>query len=374
LEVSDRLRELAYQRGPEAKLPTVRQLCDSLGTSVATLDNALDELEQQRIIYRVQGSGIYVSPRVNYRHIAVAFEVGFYQNVVASPFWGMLWALLINRSQERAAIRNEEFSFHLVSSWDPNADGLPIDLVDMVESGRVDGIIGIGIVEPAADWLRAHGPYVGYAGPADHQILGDGDAGDLMGVRALAEQGCRRIGFWKPAEANRPHHEDPPDDVSRFGRALAEAGLSMDESLVRNNLKTLSRARASTRQTHQEQGYSVAMEVFGDPARLKPDGLVIGDDMMTSGALAAFQRLGVRVGVDVRIATQANMGSPTLFGYENVLTRMVYDPAECVDTMLALLERVMDDETDAPELTMLRPQVILPGNMPSPVTHALIET
>jgi DNA-binding LacI/PurR family transcriptional regulator len=368
VEVGDRLRELALQRGPEAKLPTVRQLCDTLGTSVATLDNALDELEQQHIIYRVQGSGIYVSPRVNYRHIAVALEVGFFQNEVASPFWGMLWGLFVTRAQERADTKHEEFSFHLVSSWDVDNPGLPPQLVEMLRSGQVAGAVGIGVLESAAATLRAHCPYVAYAGPADYQVHGDGAAGMRMGVAALAEQGCRRIGLWVPAEANRTYPEVPGDSLM-FHEALRAVGLPFIPDVCRDNAVILNRAGAVTRQSHQEQGYDAVMELFRDSGRAKPDGLLIGDDMMTSGALAAFQELGIRVGRDVHVATQANFGSPILFGYENVITRLVYDPAECVDKVLGTLERAMRGDENIPELTWMQPRVVPPGQMPTPVRY-----
>ena len=374
MEVSGKLRQLAYEKGPEAKLPTVRQLCDTFGTSVATLDNALEELEQQRIIYRIQGSGIYVSPRVHYRHIAIVLEVGFFQNVVASPYWGMLWGLFITRSQERSATRHEEFSFHLVSSWDINQPDLPAPLVEMVESGRTAGVIGIGITEPTAKWLRDHATYVSYAGPAGYEIFGDGNTGIRLGVEALAGQGCRNIGLWTPVETNRLHSPDLSEKDQEFQIALEKAGLPYNPEFSRDNAEIICRANTITRQNLQEQGYTAAMEIFGGSDRSRhPDGLIIGDDMMTSGALAAFQALGIRPGADVQIVSQANRDSPILFGYENVLTRLMYEPAECVERLFDILGQLMDGSANVPPITYLRPIVVPPGNMPSPVTHPFIE-
>ena len=53
----ERLIELAHELGPDAKLPTVLQLRDRLGISIATLNSVLNELEAQRVVRRKHGIG-----------------------------------------------------------------------------------------------------------------------------------------------------------------------------------------------------------------------------------------------------------------------------------------------------------------------------
>ena len=76
-----------------------------------------------------------------------------------------------------------------------------------------------------------------------------------------------------------------------------------------------------------------------------PNGIVSTDDMLTQGLLMALGRHGLRAGEDVRIATQANQGSPALLGWEDRITRLEFAPIEIVATMFAALEALMDGET-----------------------------
>ena len=56
-----RLVDLAHDLGPGARMPTMLQLRDSLGVSIATLDSALSELEAQNVVYRRHGVGTFVT-------------------------------------------------------------------------------------------------------------------------------------------------------------------------------------------------------------------------------------------------------------------------------------------------------------------------
>jgi DNA-binding transcriptional regulator YhcF (GntR family) len=106
-EAYTRLTELAHRLGPESKLPTVLELCDSFGVSKATLDGALRELEDRNIVYRRHGVGIFVSPRVR-PSVTVICPPDFALRPGIRDFWN----LLVQRAQERAAAKRELLSFH----------------------------------------------------------------------------------------------------------------------------------------------------------------------------------------------------------------------------------------------------------------------
>jgi DNA-binding GntR family transcriptional regulator len=61
----EHLSQLIGTLEPHAKLPTMRELCATLGVSPMTANRALSELEAGGVIYRRQGSGTFVAPRAN---------------------------------------------------------------------------------------------------------------------------------------------------------------------------------------------------------------------------------------------------------------------------------------------------------------------
>src|SRR5689334_21043596 len=78
--VYSQIRELAFKRGPEAKLPTLAELQNAYGASQATVSGALDELEAENVIFRKDRSGIFVSPRLHQKMVLVLLESSFFRH------------------------------------------------------------------------------------------------------------------------------------------------------------------------------------------------------------------------------------------------------------------------------------------------------
>lgn len=330
----EQLSALAHQLGPEAKLPTVLQLRDQFGVSVATLDDALGQLEAQNIVVRRHGVGIFVSAKLHQRAICLVQDADLLRGAGGSPFW----ELLVEQARRRADAGHEAFSLHLSAPYGemPLHENLMAD----VRAARVQGILSVGLPPAAAQWLQAQGvPHVAFAAYAPYTVALDGAALVKLGIAALASQGCRRIALWASAG------KGGDDQRTHFQQALAAHGLPYLPSLVPDAAPGLP----------QEQGYHTARRVFGDPPMLKPDGLLITDDMMTLGALVGLQKTGVRVGTDVQIASHANRGSPVLLGQGDVLTRIEVDPAHVVQAMFAMLETLMDGKTPAEPIVWIAP-------------------
>ena len=371
----ERLAEMARLRGPGARLPTVRELCMELETTPATLNLALARLEQEGVLRRRQGSGIFVAPDYGRRRVALVCDPAFFGGWAGvSPFWN----ILVERVRERARVGNEDLSFHFALPVNTPGPGalppqrsapeatLPLHegLAAAVRDGRVQGALGIGLSEAAADWLAEHGvPLVSFAG-AGRAVVGidhDGMIPLLVGV--LAGQGCRNIELWSPVASHRPVPASFPADYQHnreaFARALAAAGLPFDAARhrYRNNSHLAAREGAVPTVSHVEQGYDTAFTAFGPgtPPGARPDGIAVLDDMMALGALQALQQLGVRVGRDVRIATHANAGSPALLGWEDRLTCAEVDPGRLVEKMFALLEAMMEGQEPEERRVLLQP-------------------
>lgn len=352
------LTDLAHNLGPGEKLPTVLQLRDSLGVSVATLNSALSELEDQKVLHRRHGVGIFVSSQLHHRRIVLVCDPSFFRTGV-SPFWDML----IAQSRERAEAREEEFSLHFARPAGYGEAPLHEGLIGDIEAGRVNGILAVGLAPEAADWIIARRvPLVAFAGPGRYLVVLDGEEAVRLGVDCLARQGCRRIGFWSAVAPFRPTDSKPFERTSQgqaFLETLAKHGLEYDPRLVKTNRPSvMAQSGFVTTETHAEQGFRTAQAMFvrGDAAN-RPDGVFSADDMLTQGALTVLAKEGVRVGSDVQIATHANVGSRVLLGWEKEMTLIEVDPAKVVQAMFDLLETLMDGKEPGETIQVILPRL-----------------
>jgi DNA-binding LacI/PurR family transcriptional regulator len=92
----------------------------------------------------------------------------------------------------------------------------------------------------------------------------------------------------------------------------------------------------------QEQGFHAAKEIFSAPTDKRPDGLYISDDMMTHGALIAFEQMDIKVGRELPLVTHANRGSGILQGRTNLIL-LEHDPAVIVEALFDTIERLMNN-------------------------------
>jgi DNA-binding LacI/PurR family transcriptional regulator len=146
------------------------------------------------------------------------------------------------------------------------------------------------------------------------------------------------------------------EELEYFQAALRESGVQFFPELVYNRERLAAGVPASPPQTNQEQGLAAALEVLGPNAVTPvPDGVVILDDMMTSGALHGLSQLGLSVGEDVRVATHTNRGSHLLFGYESRLSLLEVDPAQIAAAMFGLLELLMRGEEPPENVVSIGP-------------------
>jgi DNA-binding LacI/PurR family transcriptional regulator len=104
------------------------------------------------------------------------------------------------------------------------------------------------------------------------------------------------------------------------------------------------------------QGIQMAQDVFCH-RKVRPDGIIVTNDLMAQGVLMTLPKLGVVLNKDVVIATHANRGSAVLHGYEDEIIRMEYDPAEIVEVLFEMLETQMEGESVAVEQVLIRPKL-----------------
>jgi DNA-binding LacI/PurR family transcriptional regulator len=334
-ELYKHLRTLALEMGPGAQLPTVRALCERLGTTRVTLREALSLLEAEHIIYTKDRQGIFVSPRIHQKAIHILFtSYGF--AAPASPFWSMLWMHMEQEAQIRTTFKNEACTFHLAKPTNDPLYSIPETIETLLQTERVDGVLSVGFHSVGKGAISAGTiPCVTFAGEGVCTVGFNPYDFARLATEALIHQQCQRIGWWA---FNIPFYAlEQMEDVQIFRQLLQDYKKPLYPELIRIPHLLPNQTMLSL----QEQGYLLAREVFEGPASARPDGVIIGNDMLTDGALVAFDELGIRVGCDLHVATHANVGSPILFGRTKHMTVVEHDPALVAQAMFSALDTLM---------------------------------
>ena len=111
------------------------------------------------------------------------------------------------------------------------------------------------------------------------------------------------------------------------------------------------------RKTGEEWGRQAFRDLFSADLLEAPDGVVIADDMITRGAMLAARQLGIVVGRDVKVASHANKGSLILQEYAEELALIEFDPAEIVEAMFRMLERLMAGIGSVKKAKLIQPKI-----------------
>ncbi len=288
------LTQIVKRLGPGAKLPTVRELSEILPASVATINNALHELEARSLIVRKHGVGIFVASHLPHHSIALICRPDFFRAIGSSPFWG----LLLEQAQRYATAEQEELTFYFSESRQ-EAGTLTNTQQQEISSGHFHGIIGIGLDACDAEWIRTQSlPFVAFAGPGSYTVGFDNEELLRLGHEALLPFGARIIVL-----------ESEHNDLSK-----------------------------------QQSGYLWGRTLLARPHSEWPEGIISRDDMLTLGLIGAFHEQGIPLDGPIRIATHANAGSPALLGWEEQLVRLEVSPTAIIMCLFEVLQALMRGE------------------------------
>ena len=349
--LSAHLAVMARKLGPGARLPTMQQLSEELGISVMTLNRALSELEAQGILVRRQGSGTYVTEK-----FASSIGVVCDRELIgapASPFGD----LLLQQAQTRANELGERFSLYLAEGSAGNI--VHEDLAEAVNTRKITGALCVTRHPKVIDWLDKRIPVVAlsHRDVSPYRVRIDHTQTIALGVEALAKKGCKNIALLIPAgygigptSAGKSFAE-----LEAYKTALSAAKLKYDENLV-FNLSALSAhvEEDAEKQDVRLQGRAGAAAALDT---LKADGIVSLDDELTLGALAEFNKRGVRAGHDVHVATHSNKVSHLLYAFEESLILIEVDPAEVAAAMFSLLETRLADKNAEEKVIAIAPKL-----------------
>ena len=175
-----------------------------------------------------------------------------------------------------------------------------------------------------------------------------------MATKTLLEQGCTRIGLWRPT-SQRQANENIQHAPTFAGMQSAHTHAHVSFSSRFSAILPLPLTQPQHVLPFQEQGYLLTKQYFTDPEREKPDGLILDDEMFAHGVLIALQELGLRPGQDIKIAAYSNVDSPILFGQKH-LTIFEFDSMELIQTMFSQLDTLLQGEYPPTAVTYIAPR------------------
>lgn len=341
------LSHMARELGPDAKMPTAIQLRDATGVSMATLNTALGELEKQQIITRKHGVGIFVSEQLHQKNIALICDANFLSGAGHSPFYD----LLLQGVQRRAQSHNEQVELHFAQPRGFLPGQLQQGLANDIHNGRIQGVIGVGLHEDTARWLRDQNvPFVSFFGPAYGeravQINYDRRVPIEMALDALESRGCRKVAFWNFGEAElmAPFHFQNECGRRHLTFCAPFSFLTGDRT-------------SSDTASAQLAGHEFAHHVLSLPRTQWPDGVFIANDMFAHGALMVLQKHGVTPGEALQIVTHSNKDSQVFLGHQGQFDLLEFDPNQSIETIFHQLENLMEGQIPLAPWVSLVPQL-----------------
>lgn len=303
-------------------LPAFGDLMDEMKVGQLTIQRAYDMLEAQGYISRQAGKGVFVADRTQTGEFVIVVKPRFFRSSASGyyPLASVLIMEVIHEARPRCAV-----SVRVGKDLDVT-DGITfarsLNLLEPAAISRVRGVFTFHPLHGVEKELEAAGvPVVGLYDRDRHSVWFNYDAGVIIpAVQELAGRGCRHVGIiCSQAVA--------PGALESFRRACESTGLDVVEYPVIDN----------SRGTHASEGYNMMVDLWQHDVR--PEGLVILDDIHARGVCAACLKLGVSVPDELVLISLSMRGAEEFPGVQ--LTRIEFDPMEqarhAVEMMLTLV-------------------------------------
>lgn len=335
-EVAQRLRRLIKREFcPGECLPTVRQLAQRLGVSTATLRAAQAVLCKEGFLEPRHGSGVYVKDRAAHWLVAVVSELNLLHPHVSGFYRELVSELRSHLQQHR--IRTRLYLGEIQPGETLKETTCPEFLTDL-RAGRFDGVIPVAMSsqQPWMEWTERMGvPVVGLGGGFRYAVMYRPEDVFKAGLELLRAQGCRRVGvlWW-----GWPEREQLREMVEK-------AGLEVRREWLRNDLHP----------SIQGAGWDEFREIW-TADQVKPDGLLVTDDVLFEGVVDAVMVSRVRVPEDIKIVLQAHRSS--LGRYPFPLIVLADDPLAMGRAAAELMQQLINGVEPEPRVVLLRHEVV----------------
>lgn len=218
--------------------------------------------------------------------------------------------------------------------------------LDVMRAESVDGIIVPPISEndAAISELAGSGlPLVcvdrRLARVTTDTIVVDNVRGAHEAVDHLIRLGHQRIGFIE----GRPELSTSKERLRGYRQALEDHGIALDRALIREG------------DSRQQSGRALTLELLG--LREPPTALLVGNNLMTLGALEAIHLKGARIPDDIALISYDDM--PWAMAFHPPLTAVRQPGHEVGRRAMEVLLRRIKDPSRSTTLLVLQPELIV---------------
>jgi len=330
----------------QIRIRTIKDLAGLAGVSTGTVSRALADSDliskKTRTVIQDLARKHDFQPNVTARNlrtrrtgaIGVTIPLGHEKGQhVSDPFFITMLGLLADSLTEQG--------YDLMLSRVIPADSRWLD--NIVDSGRVDGLIVIGqsdqskILDKVAARYRPMVVWGGYEKKQRHCSVGtDNFKGGRLAAEHLIERGCERIAFFGD-----PSVRELSQRYEGCRAAMKKAGIEKNLSVVPAHLVA--------------ETADPDIAAFLGAAREKPQGIFAASDVIAMSALGALSDYGLAVPADVRVVgfDGLALSEHTVPRLTTVRQDLTAGAAHLVDL---LLRRIAGEETDS---VVMDPELII---------------
>jgi DNA-binding transcriptional regulator YhcF (GntR family) len=303
-QINRQLRDLISSGALKAgeRLPSTLELCRLWGAKPCTVQAAMSPLVKEGLLQRLPRIGTTVAVRKAnvFQQVAIYYTQDVFREE-GSVFLRSLHGALEKQLHSLGVV---------LDTWiDPRgrAQGKTVwtDLMVAAKARRFDALIIPDFGSAQAAWMaRLPVPVACMATtPGPNVVTVDYASVFALGLQSLKGQGCRTVGV---ISAFGPH--DGASSVGQVGlesfrRTADRLGLAFRDEWLMAPRQVL-RSQAA----FQQFGYDAVHALWRQKER--PEGLIVGDDVMLAGVFSALLELGIRTPVDLKLVGYKNSAIP----------------------------------------------------------------
>lgn len=295
-EISHFIREQIRSRkwAPGSRLPTRSELVREYGTTVMTLQKAMDELMNEGFIVSEGKRGTFVSampPNLS------TFAVVYPADPDTHSGWDELWTILGARKRQFEEQFRLRFEFYYIGQGNLECE----DFRRLVGDGCSGRLAGVIFPMLPADYMVA--PFL-EAGLPCVAVTRD----EVPGVNTVwvdfadfLRRSCDTLlasGVRRPALIS--NQQLPFDYASGLSGYAKERGVPIPPGFLLG---------VSFERKQEEWSRNVIRLLLQQPPELRPDGLIVANENLSGLVLNVLYELNLRVGEDIRLVQHTNFPS-----------------------------------------------------------------